>query len=312
MAHGTRAGGQPTTVPNQSAAGLVPAGPITPGPPPPALPGAQGLLTGIRRGPLWHLDSGGDGEAVVLLHPGVGDLRLWAHPARALADAGYRVVAYDRPGHGRSPASAAGAAAGPEADLDDLDDVAAGLRLGRFHLVGAAQGARIAAGFARRRPQDLRSLVLASATLFTAYASAGRPAGAPASLPPGFTALPAWFRELGPAYRQADPEGVRRWLEITGPDGAAGRDGGSGTVSPPGPAPAPAPGGGDPAGGFPGPGLALTGDADPFAPPPACRAYAAGRSGWEFSIIPESGHSPFWERPDLFSGVLLGFLRGAR
>ena len=315
MTHGTQAGVRPpapAAPPGLDAAGRVPAGPIAPGFPPPALPGTQGLLPGTRRRrPLWHLDTGGDGEPVVLLHPGVGDLRLWAHQVRALADAGYRVVAYDRPGHDRSPASAppGDRAARPEADVDDLVGVAAELSLGRFHLVGTAQGARIAAGFARRRPADLRSLVLASATLFTACASGGRPPGAPAALPPGFPALPAWFRELGPAYRQADPGGVLRWLEITGTGKAAdGTDAGSSPASPP---PPPAPGSGaDPAGGFPGPGLALTGDADPFAPPPACRAYAAGRPGWSAAIIPESGHSPFWERPDLFSAALLGFLRG--
>lgn len=335
-------------MPELDAADRVVAGPIAPTSAPPELPGVQGPVTVATGATLWHLDTGGDGEGVVLLHPGVGNLRLWAHQVHALATAGYRVIAYDRPGHGRSPAPASAPErraalldaggqgmrrADPEAELGCLVDL---LGLGRFHLVGSAQGARIAAGFASRRPSALRSLTLASATLFTTYARAQQqmagaeaadaatgvaPAVAPDSLPHGFAALPAWFRELGPAYRQADPDGVIRWLTITGADEDA-------PVAP-GPLPRPATGTVNaatsiPGGGAPRPAdgralagaarvrtLTLTGDADPFAPPPACRAYAAGHPGCALAIIPEAGHSPFWERPDLFNAVLLGFLAGA-
>lgn len=343
-------------MPELDAAGRVVAGPIAPAPAPRDLPGVQGPVTVSSGTTLWHLDTGGDGESVVLLHPGVGDLRLWAHQVHALAAAGYRVIAYDRPGHGRTPAPVPASerrvahvdAAGqgmqrpdPEADLSSL---AALLGLGRFHLIGSAQGARIAAGFASRRPSALRSLTLASATLFSTFtrarqqmadtptapdaeaATGAAPAVVPDSLPQGFAALPAWFRELGPSYRQADPEGVIRWLTITGTEKDA--------PSAPRPVPRPAanpgttstinagtgnPGidGARPAGGgallgaSPVRTLALTGDADPFAPPPACRVYAAGHPGCAMAIIPEAGHSPFWERPDLFNAVLLGFLAGA-
>jgi len=337
-------------VPELDAAGRVMAGPIAPVPAPPELPGAQGPVTVASGATLWHLDTGGDGECVVLLHPGVGDLRLWAYQIHALATAGYRVVAYDRPGHGRSPAPAPA----PERRVAHLDPAGPGMRrpdpeaglggladllgLGRFHLVGSAQGARIAAGFADRRPSALRSLTLASATLFTTFARARQqtegtptapdaetvlervPVAVPDSPPQGFAALPAWFRELGPAYRQADPDGVVRWLTITGADEdapvAAGRGpaatgaGNAGTGNPGIDGPRPAGGG-----ALPGVSrvrtLALTGDADPFAPPPACRVYAAGHPGCAMAIIPEAGHSPFWERPDLFTAVLLGFLAGS-
>lgn len=315
------------------AASRVVAGPITPAPPPPELPGAQGAVTVGSGTPLWLLDTGGGGEPVVLLHPGVGDLRLWSYQVAALTAAAYRVVAYDRPGHGRSPAlppghpavqGSAGQAAGvPRPDTEaDLAALASRLGLGQFHLVGAAQGARIAADFARHRPGMLLSLTLSSATLFTSFAQAQFAQGqaapeagtAPGSLPPGFTALPAWFRELGPAYRLADPAGVARWRAITGEaderrPAAAPPGSGSGAAS------RPAPGPGDRrvsvtagAAGLPVRTLAVTGDADPFAPPPGCRAYAAGHPGCALAIIPESGHSPFWERPELFNAALLAFL----
>jgi 3-oxoadipate enol-lactonase len=50
-------------------------------------------------------DSEGGGPPVVLLHPGVGDSRIWKPVLLALT-ASYRGIRYDPRGFGRSPASA--------------------------------------------------------------------------------------------------------------------------------------------------------------------------------------------------------------
>jgi pimeloyl-ACP methyl ester carboxylesterase len=56
----------------------------------------------------------------------------------------------------------------------------------------------------------------------------------------------------------------------------------------------------------------IAGDADLYAPPPIARMMARAIPGSALSVIPECGHSAHWERPDIFNGVLLDFLRRNR
>ncbi len=52
----------------------------------------------------------------------------------------------------------------------------------------------------------------------------------------------------------------------------------------------------------------MTGDADLYAPPPLLQLFAARIKGSEISIIPEAGHSAYWEQPELFNRAVLNFL----
>ena len=56
------------------------------------------------------------------------------------------------------------------------------------------------------------------------------------------------------------------------------------------------------------PTLLLTGDADLYAPPPVLQLFAARIKGSDASIIPEAGHSAYWEQPEVFNRVVLNFL----
>jgi len=56
------------------------------------------------------------------------------------------------------------------------------------------------------------------------------------------------------------------------------------------------------------PTLLLTGDADPFAPPPVMRMFAARVKGSQSIVIPEAGHSAYWEQPEIFNRAVLEFL----
>ena len=60
----------------------------------------------VEGGEVWAEDTGGDGPPLVLMHPGWGDSAIWDPLIGRLA-ARYRVVRYDAPGYGRSPAPAA-------------------------------------------------------------------------------------------------------------------------------------------------------------------------------------------------------------
>jgi pimeloyl-ACP methyl ester carboxylesterase len=56
------------------------------------------------------------------------------------------------------------------------------------------------------------------------------------------------------------------------------------------------------------PTLLLTGDADLFAPPAVMRMFAARVKGSESVVVPEAGHSAYWEQPEAFNRAVLAFL----
>jgi len=86
-------------------------------------------LSGVR---LWYVDSGGHGPVVVLLHSNTGTSQTWKPQIGPLSAAGYRVIAFDRRGWGRSLANPA---TGPQPGTiaGDLHMLANYLRLPRFH-----------------------------------------------------------------------------------------------------------------------------------------------------------------------------------
>lgn len=55
--------------------------------------------------------------------------------------------------------------------------------------------------------------------------------------------------------------------------------------------------------------LLITGDADLYLPPFLLRLVAARFNGSEALIVPESGHSVYWEQPEAFNQAVLEFIR---
>ncbi len=98
---------------------------------------------------LWH-ESTGDGPAVVFLHAGIADSRMW-NPTLP----GRRVVRYDLRGYGRSPAPDR-----PFAHHRDLRDLMDALSIARATLVGASMGGAAAIHFALEWPERVDALVL--------------------------------------------------------------------------------------------------------------------------------------------------------
>src|SRR5690349_18795148 len=64
-----------------------------------AIQGAFIELSGTR---LWYRDSGGDAVPVVFLHAATGSSEVWEHQIPAFTAAGFRFIAYDRRGFGRT------------------------------------------------------------------------------------------------------------------------------------------------------------------------------------------------------------------
>jgi pimeloyl-ACP methyl ester carboxylesterase len=57
------------------------------------------------------------------------------------------------------------------------------------------------------------------------------------------------------------------------------------------------------------PTLLLTGDADLYAPPAVMRLFVRRIKGAEAVVIPEAGHSAYWEQPEIFNRTVLEFIR---
>lgn len=243
------------------------------------------------------LDTGGNGIPVLLLHSAVGDADVWQHQLAALAEVGFRAIAFDRPGHGLSTGAWETEEAEATAALVDT------LGLTAYHLVGVAQGARIANELALLHRSRIRSLTIVASTAGVAVG----PGGELPLVPPSFLRLEeVWFRELGPAYRATDPEGVQRWLALVSRTQPAQKgQAGKGKAGP-------KPGRVDAAdlGTLDVPVLIVGGDADPYAPPPLLRALRAVYLRAELVVLAECGHSPQWERAAEFDAVLLRHLRG--
>lgn len=99
-----------------------------------------------------------DGEALVLMHGTGGHLEAYAHNVAAFADAGYRVVAYDFPGHaGTTHASEDLELPQYVAHLLGLLDA---LGIDKAHLNGESLGGWVAIKFAARHPDRVLRTVL--------------------------------------------------------------------------------------------------------------------------------------------------------
>jgi pimeloyl-ACP methyl ester carboxylesterase len=57
------------------------------------------------------------------------------------------------------------------------------------------------------------------------------------------------------------------------------------------------------------PTLLLTGGSDLYVPPPVLKLFAARIRGSESVVVPEAGHSAYWEQPEAFNRAVLNFIR---
>jgi pimeloyl-ACP methyl ester carboxylesterase len=249
-------------------------------------------LPGVK---LWFTDSGGTATPLVLLHPNTGNSDIWAGQTAAFSGAGYRVIAFDRRGWGKSMADAA---SGPQPGsiAGDLDALADHLRLDTFHLLGVAGGGFAALDYAAWHGERLRSLVVGGSTGsirdkeitdFIARIEI-----------PEIRKQPAAYREVAPSYRGANPEGTRRWTQIDEhsrqPDAPAQPMHTPNTLAKIATIAAPA--------------LIIAADADLLAPPALMRIWAAHVKNHAWAVMQDAGHAMAWEQPDAFNTIVLDFI----
>src|SRR3954463_6383416 len=106
-----------------------------------------------------YYEAMGEGTAVVLVHGGLVDSRLWDAQMKPLSKH-FRVVRYDIRGYGRSPAPTGEYY--PHEDLRALLDY---LKIDKATLVGLSLGGIVAADFALEQPARVERLVLVGSGL---------------------------------------------------------------------------------------------------------------------------------------------------
>lgn len=260
---------------------------------------AYATVPGAR---IFYVDTGGDGIPVVFLHAATGSTLAWRYQTPEFAAAGYRVIAYDRRGWGRTIVDAGGP---PGTGADDLLGLLDALKLDRVHMVATAAGGFVAFDFAVSFPARLRSLVIANSLV-------GVQDQEMLDLirrirPPQFDALPPEVRELSPAYRAANARGTELWVDLEKQSRPSQARASTLQLA------------------YSAPmrnrlmlalleqirttTLLLAGGADMSAPPPLMKLFAARIRNSDFIVVPNAGHSVYWEEPEVFNRTVLDFIR---
>jgi pimeloyl-ACP methyl ester carboxylesterase len=163
-------------------------------------------------------------------------------------------------------------------------------------LVASAAGGSIASDYAFSHQDRLYSLTVSSNSFGVRDGEIARAANA--IRPKGWDEMPVEFRELGPSYRAANPEGAKHWLELehkalVGREYQQPRANEIKQVR---------------LKELKLPTLLIAGAADLATPPSIARMLAAEIPSSEIVIAPEAGHSVYWEQPDVFNRAVLDFI----
>lgn len=262
--------------------------------PPKHAPANQGVFQVSNEQGMYYWDTGGNGTVIVLLHPGRGSAYSWPYQQQALARAGFRVIAYSRRGHQGSPINTAN---NPSTDADDLNALLTFLDVKKCHLVALAAGGFVLSDFVVSFPEKVLSQTYAC-SLFGLW-DKNIDARSDFILPKEFAGLPPEFKELGPSYRFAHPEGVKAWVAMESKareKGLRNRQKDKNQVT------------WQKLKQLNLPTLLITGGADLYQPPSMMRAAARELGRCETLVIPEAGHAAQWETPDVFNKAITQFI----
>ncbi|MGE3961231.1 MAG: alpha/beta fold hydrolase [Dehalococcoidia bacterium] len=204
----------------------------------------------------------------------------------------YRCVAIDHRGFGRSLDTTG---EGVARFIDDLEAFVDHLGVENLSIVAQSMGGRASLGYAVRKPERVRALVMADTWGFFDWPEQQERAR---SMQPAVT-TPLVHRALAEHYQQANPAMtfLYRQIQALNPP----REG----------SPVTAPGAPtlDQVRACPVPTLCLVGADDGVTPPPLIRALADELPNAQYVEIPGAGHSVYFEQPQRFNELVGDFLR---
>ena len=245
---------------------------------------AEGEFATINGAELYYEVHGpADGPPVLLLHGDLGNTEEFDNVVPALVAAGYRTVAFDARGRGRStwgdrPITYEQMAADALGLLDYLG-------IDRTDVVGWSAGAMLALELVIHDPERLGRVVL--------YGGAFSPDGVyaepqPSDQLPPFENLVADYQRLSP-----EPERFEELLEVLGALAAVAPNYSEEEL-----------------GSIAVPVLVLAGAQEEFIKPEHTRRMAELIPGAELVIMPGTGHFAPFARPEEFNRIVLAFLAG--
>jgi pimeloyl-ACP methyl ester carboxylesterase len=115
---------------------------------------------GAKAPGAWDVEGPADGPAIVFAHGAVMTRAQWRPQVEHLAQAGYRCITIDLPGHGALAEQAFTIESASDLVAEAIDREAAG----RAVLVGLSLGGYVSMSLAGRSPERVRGLVLAGST----------------------------------------------------------------------------------------------------------------------------------------------------
>ena len=107
-----------------------------------------------------------DGFPVVLLHHGLGSVKAWKGQIQTLADAGYRVIVYDRWGYGSSDPRDHLSLPYFEEDLSDLEVLLDSMSYEQVALIGHSDGGTISLYYAAQNLTRVACMVITAAHIY--------------------------------------------------------------------------------------------------------------------------------------------------
>jgi 3-oxoadipate enol-lactonase len=248
---------------------------------------------------------GESGDPLVLVHGYTGDITDWRHQLPAFSPS-FRVLIADNRGHGLSAAPNDRSSYTVEQMAADMTALVDELGFPRFHLLGHSMGGAVAQEMAIANPERLLSLTLHDTTNSFAAALIN-------------SALAVW-RDY--RFKVAESEGMRAVAEFTSPfpppphmpaarleetkerlavmsvdafigawEGLASWQGAETRAA-----------------AITASALVIYGDIDTQFIIDGSLGLAATIPGAELAVIPQTGHQPQWERPELFNAALGAFL----
>jgi 3-oxoadipate enol-lactonase len=255
---------------------------------------------------MYYERHGSQGEALVLVHGYTGDVSDWRHQVAAFAPS-HRVLVMDHRGHGRSGAPAERSSYTVSRMADDVEALVGSVGFDRYHLVGHSLGGMVAQELALRHAERLLSLTLEDtsfdfaigrnelvARLFRERLRVAEERGmaAVAELPhppPPPHHTPERIAEERARLARMSVDGFAgAWRALCDWPGTESR-----------------------AHRIRTPTLVVYGELDVMVAP-GSRWLAGNIPGAALQVIPEAGHSPQFERPELFNATLRRHLEGSR
>lgn len=260
---------------------------------------------------LYYEEAGDpNGEAVVFAHGLLMSSAMFANQVTALAGRGYRVIAFDWRGQGRSEASGDAAAYGMDGLAEDAWQLLRALGVTACHWAGLSMGGMVAFRLYFAHPEVFRSLILldtsADAELperVAQYERMGITFQQMGPVEPLMQALPPVF--FSPATIANRPEVVARWVEHwksmrrdVMPWVESGVDKRSSVV--------------DRVSSIKVPTLIIVGRDDVATPLPRSEQLQQLIAGSRLVVIPDAGHSSTVEQPEAVTNAIVSFLDGLR